>query len=511
MDLTTSTNKNSNNKECTDNVYTDKIRFIKALNPNFWLPFVATSLILLVVVVFITDYNMAKSELVIGSQVAERGKRTILLYEAIASGEIQLDKSIDQQDLIANLGNQDDFLFLAITDGEGKFLAHSDPKKRGTHISTPHLVRAKPSFMTRIISLLPHADKEGTNWGFVEIDGERLFLVHRIFSESVEQGKIRTKHPEINKTLEKYNVRHVFAAIQPSPLQNALMKYRKTSFVMASWVIGISFFALCFLMFLYRAVNGRKRMSVAESTIVAMHEEVQRLEAEIQKQEKLVAIGNLAAAVAHEIRNPLSSIKGYATYFASIFPKESANQKTAQIIISEVERVNLVIGDLIGVSRPTDIKTESVSIKSIITATVQLLSQDAKQLGIELNILGTDSVIFVDPYRLRQALINIILNAIEAFKEKDFIDKMTEAAKVDIVLSDTKTHVNIDIIDNGPGIDETILRRIFDPYFTTKNRGTGLGLVNSYKIIEAHAGSLTVKSEEEKGTTFSIKIPKNNG
>jgi len=493
----------------TDKIYKDRIRFIQASHPNFWVPFAVTTIILLLVVIFITTHNMRQSEIVIGNQIAEGGKRSILLYEAVVLGRIKFNEPINKQLLMRHLGNQEDFKFLAITDNKGKFLIHSDEQKINKHINLrSNKNNHSESFINLIISLLPNTDGEGTLWGFVEINNEHLFLMHRIFGENSEQGRMRARFPEINEQLEEDGVIHMFAAIHPTPLNDALTSYRKTALVMSLWVIGISSFVLWTFSLSFRIFNNRRRMTMAESTITTMHEEVQRLESEIQKQEKLVAIGNLAAGVAHEIRNPLSSIKGYATYFANLFPKESENQKAAQMMISEVERLNRVIGDLIGVSRPTDIQIEAISIKSIIDSTIQLLAQDAKQLGIELNVSGVDKIAHIDPDRFKQALINILLNALEAFKENDFLNQMTEPPKVDILLSETLQDLFIEVSDNGPGVDKEHQRRIFDPYFTTKHKGTGLGLVNSSKIIEAHGGSISMQSTKGIGTSFTIQIPK---
>ena len=512
MALTTFTNKIDQDKLhkeklYKEKIYNDRIHFIKASNPSFWIPFAVTTIVLLLTVIFIADYNIRQSETVIGNQIAERGKRTMLLYEAIVLGEIKFNTPINKKGLIKNLGDQKDFDFLAITDKEGKFLIHSNHELIGKNIRIDNVEKLEKSFLYEIMDRLPNTDGEGTSWGFVEVNDKQLFLIHRIFSENLEQSKLRDQYPEINIKLENHDVTHIFAAIQPTHLNNALTRYQRTTFTMSLWVVSISSLSLWIFSFAYRVKSNKKRMFVAETTINAMHEEVQRLESEMQKQEKLVAIGNLAAGVAHEIRNPLSSIKGYATYFASLFPEKSDNQKAAHIMISEVERLNRVIGDLIGVSRPTDIETENISIKSIIEGTIQLLSQDAKQLGIELNIHGADKVVHVDPDRLRQAFINILLNALEAFKDRDILDHL-DTPKVGINLSETQNDVFIEITDNGPGIDEKNIRRIFDPYFTTKNQGTGLGLVNSTKIIEAHGGSISVKSTKNIGTSFIIQIPK---
>lgn len=489
--------------------YKERMLLVKKSNLNLFLPVIVTSLIVIAVIIFITNYSLRQSGRVIGHQIAERGKLTILLYESIALGAIDLEHFIDEKSLIRSLGNQKGFKFLAITDANGKVIAHNNADKTDKRISIHSRGEQVNSFQKEIKRLLPNTDREGTDWGFVEVNKEQLFIVHRVFGESWKKGQSEEKSLPKNRNLKlNQDKKHIFAAIKPETLHQAIAAYRKQSFIMALQIIFVSLVFLCFSALIYSVFTNKKRMSAVEEIIIIMHDEVQRLEFEIQKQEKLAIIGNLAAGVAHEIRNPLSSIKGYVTYFASVFPEGSQNQKVAHIMIAEVERLNRVIGDLIGVSRPTDIKTEQISVFSIINSTVQLLSQDARQLGIQLNVYGTDVIANIDPDRLKQALLNIILNALESFKESD-VSTQVEAASISIILSEIKGYFRIQVVDNGAGIDKTTLKRIFDPYFTTKSQGTGLGLVNSSKIIEAHGGSISVLSEKSLGTTFTIQIPKN--
>ncbi len=479
---------------------------IKELRPYFWLPFVVTSLLILIVVAFITDYNIRQSEKVLGEQMADKGIRVIWLFENVIMDRIQFSSETARTDYIEELGTADDFAFVAVTDNEGKFLFHSKKEKVGTYINIQG-ENSEASFWEKLDLLLPNKDGQGSHWGFVTVNNERLFLVHRIYGESIRQGTIRFLHPEITDFFNAQKINHVFAAIYPITLQKDIAHYRKRAFSFSIWVIGFSFLFLWVLSLINRIINNKHNMSVAEKTIAQMYSEVQRLEKEMTKKEKLAAIGDLAACVAHEIRNPLSSIKGYATYFANSFSKDSVDYKAATTMIQEIERINRVVGELMGVSNPTNIQKKLVPVDGIIDSCVTMLQADAKHLSITFKVLGRGKVIEMDPDRIKQAILNICLNAIEAIRD-DQVNNEQKQYHIVISTSENEKDYIISIKDNGPGIEKDVLRRIFDPYFTTKKEGTGLGLINVSKILEAHGGSIEVESEKGQGTLFKLYLPK---
>ncbi len=479
---------------------------VKDIRPDFWMPFMIGSLLILLVVAFITDYNIRQSEKVLGEQMADKGIRAIWLFENVVMEKVQFKSSEARNDYIRRLGTEDDFAFIAVTNNEGRFLVHSNMQKIGSYIN----IRDNDEmtgFWGRVERLLPNKDSQGSRWGFVNINGERLFLVHRVYGESVRQGTIRFLHPEITEFLNTQNVNHVFAAIYPKTLQEDIAKYRRKAFNLALWILGAASVILWMFSLINKVVNTRKNMRVAEKTIKSMREEVRQLEKEVSKKEKLAAIGDLAAGVAHEIRNPLSSIKGYATYFAEHFPENSREHKAATIMVQEVERLNRVVGELMGVSRPTDIKKIAIPIDGVLESCAAILQADAGQLGITFRINGRGKVISMDPDRIKQAVLNICLNAIEAIRDekaggvqKDYV--------IELKVTERDRNYCLIIKDNGPGIDKDVLGRIFDPYFTTKAEGTGLGLINVSKILEAHGGSIEVESEKGVGTVFKLYLPK---
>jgi two-component system sensor histidine kinase HydH len=230
--------------------------------------------------------------------------------------------------------------------------------------------------------------------------------------------------------------------------------------------------------------------------------EVRRLEKEIERSRRLAAIGKLAAGVAHEIRNPLSSIKGFATYFKEKFKDKEEVTKTADIMIYEVERLNRAVTQLLEFARPITVDPADVSPENLISHSLRLVEQDLRNKQIESRavIHATKKIIRTDQDRMNQVLLNLYLNAIEA---------MDAGGLLTVTVADTEDEnvVAIDVTDNGRGIPDTDLEQIFDPYFTTRNTGTGLGLAIVYKLIETLGGTISVSSRPGQGTTVHLRIP----
>jgi two-component system, NtrC family, sensor histidine kinase HydH len=229
--------------------------------------------------------------------------------------------------------------------------------------------------------------------------------------------------------------------------------------------------------------------------------EMQHLKKEMERSERLASVGSLAAGIAHEIRNPLSSIKGFATFFKERYRDNPEDRKTADIMVQEVERLNRVIGQLLEFARPMEMKRHWTSIQEVIRHTLRMIEGQAKAKNIAVRTDLPEHIgdIFIDRDKITQVLLNLYLNALEAMQDGG---TLTVA-----VLPHEGRMVRIDVTDTGKGIDEKDLARIFDPYFTTRSSGTGLGLAIVHKIMESHDGELRVTSEPGKGTTVSIFLP----
>jgi len=233
--------------------------------------------------------------------------------------------------------------------------------------------------------------------------------------------------------------------------------------------------------------------------------EVRRLQDEIRRKEKLAALGGLAAGVAHEIRNPLSSIKGMASYFGSKFKDGSEDREAAIVMAREVDRLDRVISELLYFARPSELKLKPVDINELLEHSVRLVRQDAETKGVKVDWSGSQDLprVSIDPDRFSQCLLNLHLNAIQAMGEGGVLTIRS--------LRGENREIKVEISDTGKGIDPDDLKRIFDPYFTTKPSGTGLGLAIVHKIIEAHQGRIEVDSVPDRGTTFIISVPVYSG
>jgi two-component system sensor histidine kinase HydH len=241
--------------------------------------------------------------------------------------------------------------------------------------------------------------------------------------------------------------------------------------------------------------------SLGQVLILRDLSEIRRLQDEVRRQEKLAAVGGLAAGVAHEVRNPLSSIKALATFFAGQFDDGSQAHDAARVMVQEVDRLNRVITELLEFSRPTDLKRQASDVGQLISRSIRLVRQDAADKNIAIRVDTSDAIsaAWIDPDRFTQCLLNLYLNAIQAMDKGGTLTVQCTPGG--------SGKFNIFVGDSGGGIPSGQLRKIFDPYYTTKSKGTGLGLAIVQKIIEAHGGRIAVNSTVGEGTSFLITLP----
>jgi two-component system sensor histidine kinase HydH len=227
---------------------------------------------------------------------------------------------------------------------------------------------------------------------------------------------------------------------------------------------------------------------------------IRALEREIKHKEKLAAVGTLAAGVAHEVRNPLSSIKGYATYFSSLFDAQPDNKKAANIMAEEVDRVNRVISELLEFARPIKLDLKKTRIFELVDKALRLIKYEADPAGVKISSAVAPDLpeVEVDKDRLTQVLLNVFINAIQA---------MPSGGTLTVNVKTVEKRLHFEISDTGGGISAEDQANIFNPYFTTKKSGTGLGLAIAFKIVETHGGTITIESLKDTGTTFVISIP----
>jgi len=235
---------------------------------------------------------------------------------------------------------------------------------------------------------------------------------------------------------------------------------------------------------------------------------VRRMEEELKRADRLAAIGQLSARIAHEIRNPLASISGSAQLLAQRAEIEEEDRRLFDIVIRETDRLNLLINDFLIYARPKQPEKSQVHLHGLVEEMKSIMAGDMKFSGIEINEdASTDLYLSVDPDQFKQVLWNLLTNAAEAMPSGGKI--WIHALKKDNpdIQIDAKRIIKLTIADSGPGMDEPKVKSIFEPFFTTKSQGSGLGLATVYRIIEAHGGRITVKSWLGKGTAFDIYLP----
>jgi two-component system sensor histidine kinase HydH len=229
--------------------------------------------------------------------------------------------------------------------------------------------------------------------------------------------------------------------------------------------------------------------------------EIKALQQEVQRREKLAALGGLAAGIAHEIRNPLSSVKGMATYFKTRLASDPEAREAAEVMISETNRLNRVISELLEFARPSNISPVLTEINTVIEHSLRLISADleAHDISLDLHLEPDLPSVHLDPDRFIQCLLNLYLNGIQAMDRGGRLTVATRPAQDE--------GVEIEVSDSGAGISEEDIQHIFDPYFTTKASGTGLGLAIVHKIVDNHQGRITVRSTPGAETAFVIWLP----
>jgi len=232
---------------------------------------------------------------------------------------------------------------------------------------------------------------------------------------------------------------------------------------------------------------------------------MQRLQRQVQKNEKFTAIGQLSASVAHEIRNPLSSIRGFAQFFIHLFKDHEEHREYAMIMVKEIDRINGVITDLITFARPLKLHRKRVNAKELVRHILRLIEGDSRSRGIVTSMEMDDTMapLSMDEDQMKQVLLNLVINALNALEPGQHIT-VGGAGKP----GDYWGYLWVE--DEGPGIPLGDQQRIFNPFFSGGNKGTGLGLAIASKIVENHGGSLVVESPvpgKTGGCRFTVSLP----
>jgi len=239
-------------------------------------------------------------------------------------------------------------------------------------------------------------------------------------------------------------------------------------------------------------------------TVRSLRRELGKKNRLLERKNRLAALGEMAAGLAHEIRNPLGGIQLYASLLAQDVSNRPESLQLVQKISGGVRRLEALVGQVLQFSRELNVSVESIDLAAVVDQAVEMAAAKMTERGVTCRVEGTRPLmVLADPLLLGQALLNLLLNAAEAARP--------QGAEVRVVFmappegSDVK-QFRLEVCDNGPGIPPHVLDKIFNPFFTTKDTGTGLGLAIVHRVVEAHDGTILATSVQGGGARFDIRI-----
>jgi two-component system, NtrC family, sensor histidine kinase HydH len=270
----------------------------------------------------------------------------------------------------------------------------------------------------------------------------------------------------------------------------------------------------------YEKTSGRVVLSLSVSAIIDADKkspytgavimlrdltEIKQLQEKVRRSEKLAAIGELAAGIAHEVRNPLSSIRGFAQFLKRVLKDRPKESQYAELMVKEVDRINNVVTNLLSFARPLQPEPAPTDIRELLRHTIRLVEEDARirNVDIQLDLSPGQDLhdVDIDASQMTQVMLNLVLNALQAV---DAGGRVRVAARVE------GGALELSVEDDGPGIPPDRVKRIFDPFFTTKEKGTGLGMAIVQMIVENSGGEIRVSSPvrgKTRGCRISVVVP----
>lgn len=393
----------------------------------------------------------------IGIAVGARSFPGIIAIHANADYILNFEKEIGVQRQIQELGRESETTeFVALLDRNLNVVAHTDPGRIGQQEKEPLVLRAK---------------------------GDRQLL-----SQVVEDGGKR--YLEVVKPLaldDESNWGFLKIGVSMGSMEVAWRNSLRAIVILGLAILGAGIFGMA-------AIFHNQHLHL---------QEVKALEIQVLHRERLSALGNMAATVAHEVRNPLNAISmGLQRLKAEFRPaddQEDYSRLTA-LMLGEAQRLNTIVEQFLSLARPIEINAEALPLPEVLKELASLEESAAKRSGVQIRVIAAPNLpaLKADPDLLTQVLLNLMLNGLQA---------MPEGGTLTLEAKTSNSNFLIAVSDTGSGITAENQQRIFEPYFTTKVKGTGLGLAISRRIIEAHGGTITATNETAGGCRFEIRLP----
>jgi len=350
-----------------------------------------------------------------------------------------------------------DVAFLVIADQDGTVLAHSNPRLQGTRLddSAAREVARTGQLVGRLVTL-------GT--------GEEVYEVTVPFHVP-PPGMTGTWQP-------RYRILRL--ALHTAPARQMVHHA----------IIQVVLVGLMVLVLL--AVSGWQIRTLRQRL---------RLQEEAARQERLAALGGMAAVLAHEIRNPLGAIKGLAQFLTEKTDPAAGQAEMTQTIAREATRLERLVNDLLTYARPRPPKREPMDLPGLVREALALARPLAEPQGVVLrcDVPAQPIRVCADAEQMQQVMSNLVLNSLQA---------MPTSGTLTVHCGQTKHAMEVRVTDTGPGIPDVDLPKIFDPFYTTRTQGTGLGLAICRQIVEAHGGTIQVEQTGTRGTTILVTFPR---
>ncbi|HEU4344094.1 MAG TPA: ATP-binding protein, partial [Candidatus Binatia bacterium] len=390
--------------------------------------------------------------------VGARSFPGIIAIHANADYILNFEKEIGVQRQIQELGRQSETEFVALLDSNLNVVAHTDPRRIGQQEKETIFLRAK---------------------------GERQLL---------------------SQIVESSGGKRYLEVVKPVVLDESNLGFLKIGLALGSMELAWrnSLHAIVILGLAIVAAGILGMAAIFHNQHLHL-QEVKALEIEVLHRERLSALGNMAATVAHEVRNPLNAISmGLQRLKVEFQPTDDREDysRLTDLMLGEVHRLNSIVEQFLSLARPLEIKPEALRVQDVLNEVGTLVEGEARQSKVRIRVVAplTLPPLKADRGYFRQTLLNLVLNGLQA---------MPEGGTLTLEAKTSNGNFLISVTDTGIGIAPESRMRIFEPYFTTKAKGSGLGLAVARRIMEAHGGTITVFSEAGQGCRFQISFPIN--